>query len=337
MKEAYLYEKLPQERVRCNLCNHHCIIKEGAKGICGVRENRKGVLYTLVYDKVIASNLDPIEKKPLYHFLPGSTSYSIATVGCNFRCVFCQNSDISQMPRDHGMIMGDRITPEEIVSSSLRLGASSISYTYTEPTVYFELALDCARSATKKGLKNVFVTNGYMSEDSLREIYPDLHGANVDLKSFKDSFYKRECGARVEPVLKNIQLMKEMGIWVEVTTLLIPGLNDSREELRDIARFLKEIDPDIPWHISRFHPQYRLTHIPPTPTSIIHMAKDIGYEEGLRFVYTGNIPGDVGENTFCPECGTLLIERFGFYIKKNLLKEGRCPKCNEKIPGVWKI
>ncbi len=335
MKEAYLYEKLEDRNVRCHLCNHQCMIKEGRTGLCGVRENRAGTLISLVYGKVIASHCDPIEKKPLFHFLPGTRSYSIATVGCNFKCLFCQNSDISQMPSDHDRIMGNAMTPEQIIKDALDFRSATISYTYTEPTIYFELAADTARMAVSKGLKNVFVSNGYMTEQCLEEIFPDLHAANVDLKAFNQSFYKEQCGAKLEPVLNTLQTMKRMGVWLEVTTLLIPGLNDSVEELRDLARFLADLDPNIPWHISRFHPTYQLTGISSTPPESIRRARDIGYEAGLTYVYSGNVPGDEGEKTFCHECGVLLIDRFGFNVIQNLIKEGHCPECGSEIPGVW--
>ena len=335
MKEAYLYEKLENEKVRCLLCNHGCVINEGARGICNTRENRTGTLYSLVYGKVIANHCDPIEKKPLFHFLPGSLSYSIATVGCNFRCLFCQNADISQMPTDAKQIMGEEMSPEKIVDNALSTGSATISYTYTEPTVYFELARDTARLAAPKGLKNVFVSNGYMTRQCLREIYPDLHAANVDLKAFSEKFYKEQCGARLGPVLATLETMKEMGIWLEVTTLLINGLNDSPEELKEIARFLADLGTDIPWHISRFHPTYRLTNIPPTDPDTIRRAKDLGYEAGLKYVYTGNLPGDDGEKTLCHSCGKLLIDRFGFSIRHNRIEKGICPECKAEIPGVW--
>ncbi len=335
MKQAYLYEHMDQERVRCHLCSHECIIKNGAKGICGVRENQGGTLVSLVYGKVIATHCDPIEKKPLFHFLPGTRSHSIATVGCNFRCLFCQNADISQMPHDHNRIMGQDMSPEEIVRAAKDTRSATIAYTYTEPTIYFELALDTARIAATQGIKNVFVSNGYMTEACLEAIYPDLHAANVDLKAFTDRFYKEQCGAKLEPVLKTLETMKRMGIWLEVTTLLIPGLNDSPEELKDMARFLVNLDPDIPWHISRFHPTYRLNHLPSTPPDRIRKARDIGYEAGLHYVYTGNLPGDEGEKTFCHGCGERLIDRFGFAISKMTLDGNCCPKCRQPIPGVW--
>ena len=335
MKEAYLYEKLENEKVRCFLCNHQCIIGNGRKGICGVRENRSGTLISLIYGKVIARHCDPIEKKPLFHFLPGSLSYSIATVGCNFKCLFCQNADISQAPSDHDRIMGEDMTPDQIVREALNTHSATISYTYTEPTIFFELSVDTARLAASKGLKNVFVSNGYMTEQCLQEIAPNLHAANVDLKAFSERFYKDQCGAKLEPVLKTLENMKKMGIWLEVTTLLIPGLNDSIEELKDLSLFLATLDTGIPWHISRFHPTYRLTSVPSTPPETIHKARDIGYEAGLKYVYAGNLPGDEGEKTFCHKCGELLIDRFGFYVKQNIIKNSCCPKCGAEIPGVW--
>ena len=335
MKEAYLYEKLENEKVRCLLCNHKCLIKNGGRGICGVRENRAGMLVSLVYGMVIATHCDPIEKKPLFHFLPGTGSYSIATVGCNFRCLFCQNADISQMPSEHNRVIGEDLSPEKIVKNAIDTRSASISYTYTEPTIYYELAVDTARHAVARGLKNVFVTNGYMTEGCLRDIYPDLHAANVDLKAFSEKFYKEQCGARLEPVLKTLATMKEMGIWVEVTTLLIPGLNDSPEELKDLARFLVDLDPNIPWHISRFHPMYRLTTVGSTPSEIIRRSRDLGYHMGLKYVYTGNLPGDEGEKTFCHDCGELLIDRFGFSVRQNRIAKNACPKCGVRIPGVW--
>ncbi len=335
MKEAYLYKKIKDKQVSCRLCNHFCLIEDGQRGLCGVRENRSGTLISLVYGKVIAANCDPIEKKPLFHFLPGTRSYSIATVGCNFKCLFCQNSDISQMPSDRNRIMGTEMTPDQIVSQALNHHACSISYTYTEPTIFFELTLDTARKASAKRLKNVFVTNGYMSKDCLESISTDLHAANVDLKSFRESFYRQQCNAKLKPVLNTLEIMKNMGVWLEVTTLLIPQRNDSPEELKDIAGFLATLDPNIPWHISRFHPTYRLTNALPTPRQSIQRAREIGLEAGLKYVYSGNLPGDEGEKTFCHKCGTSLIDRIGFSIMENRIKNGHCPKCGSSVPGIW--
>jgi pyruvate formate lyase activating enzyme len=335
MKEAYLYEKQEDSKVRCFLCNHRCVIKDGARGVCNVRENRRGELFSLIYGKVIARHVDPIEKKPLFHFLPGSRSFSIATAGCNFRCVFCQNADISQMPADQKRIWGEDTLPGAIVQDALSSRSATIAYTYTEPTVFFELALDTARLASGKGLRNVFVSNGYMTEACLNEIHPDLHGANVDLKAFTDRYYKELCGAKLAPVLKTLEAMVKLGIWLEVTTLLVPGQNDSEDELEDLAGFLAGLDPGIPWHISRFHPTYKLTNIRATPPETIRRARDIGYEAGLQYVYTGNLPGDSGEKTFCHQCGETLIDRYGFSVLAIEIEKGRCPKCSAGIPGVW--
>ncbi len=335
MKEAYLYEKLEDRKVRCRLCNHQCVIANGKKGLCHVRENSEGTLHSLVYEKVIAAHCDPIEKKPLFHFLPGTLSYSIATVGCNFKCLFCQNADISQMPFDSHMITGRRMSPDQIVTDAVNNNARSISYTYTEPTIYFELAADTAELSTAKGLKNVFVTNGYMSRQCLEQIHPDLHAANVDLKAFSEDFYKNQCSAKLAPVLESIKTMKEMGVWVEVTTLLIPGLNDAPDELKKLAGFLADTDTSIPWHISRFHPTYRLSDHPVTPSKAVQKARQIGLQAGLRYVYAGNLPGDDGEKTFCHECGELLIDRYGFSVRQNRITNGCCPACNADIPGVW--
>jgi len=314
------YEPLEGKKVRCFLCAHHCNIKEGKRGICHVREHRGGVLNTLVYGKVISMNVDPIEKKPLFHFLPGSTSLSIATVGCNFRCEHCQNYSISEYPRVH---------------DAVRYGCESISYTYTEPTIFFEFAFDCAKLARAKGIRNVFVSNGYISPEAARAIAPYLDVNNIDLKG-DDEFYRNLCGARLKPVQETIRLMKELGVWVEVTTLIIPGYNDTDQQLQDIAGFLVSVDRSIPWHVSQFYPTHRLTDTPRTPLSTLRKACDIGYRAGLAYVYEGNVPGNGGEDTHCPECRELLISRVGFSIKESRLKEDACPICGFRIHGVWK-
>jgi pyruvate formate lyase activating enzyme len=333
--EALLYQKEANQVVRCSLCAHRCRITPGARGVCGVMENNKGVLYSLVYGIVIAENVDPIEKKPLFHVLPGSRTYSIATVGCNFRCTFCQNHTISQMPRESGRIAGQKRTPAEIVETALETGSQSIAYTYTEPTVFFDFAYDTAKIAHRKGLKNIYVTNGYMTSEMLETLSPYLDAANVDLKSFRDEFYKKYCGGRLQPVLDSLRKMKELGIWVEVTTLLIPDLNDSNEELSRIAEFVASLGTETPWHISRFHPEYEMTDRPLTPSSSIHEAVKTGKSFGLKYVYSGNLPGDSGENTFCPGCGRLLIGRYGFSIEQFALQNATCPYCGAKIDGIF--
>jgi pyruvate formate lyase activating enzyme len=334
MKEAMLYDKLKEGKVKCNLCNHRCLISPSKKGICAVRENRAGTLYSLVYGSAVSSNVDPIEKKPLFHFLPGSRSYSIATVGCNFKCLHCQNSEISQTPRDHDRIIGKNYGCKEIVEDALNCNCKSISYTYTEPTIFFEYAYDTAKLAHKEGIKNVFVTNGYMTSETLKTIGPYLDAANVDLKAFSDDFYKDICGAKLNFILDSIRLMKELGVWVEVTTLIIPRLNDREDELQKIAEFIKEVGEEIPWHVSAFYPTYKLLDYPRTPAKTLHTAREIGLNAGLRYVYCGNIPGDEGENTYCYNCKELLIERQGYLISKNRVKDDLCPACGVKIDGI---
>jgi pyruvate formate lyase activating enzyme len=320
--------------VHCFLCPHHCHIAPGERGRCGVRENRDGALVALTYEFPISAAVDPIEKKPLFHFLPGSLTFSIATVGCNFTCLFCQNSDISQMPRDQGVIRGSHFSVEEVVARALDTGCRSISYTYTEPTIFFEYARDCARLAVSKGLRNVFVSNAFMTRQALDMIDGDLHAANIDLKGFSDDYYREVVGAPLKPVLDSIRRMVERGVWVEVTTLLIPGRNDSDEELRGLTRFLVSVNPDIPWHVSRFHPTYRMTDVPPTPVGSIERALRIGREEGLRFVYGGNVVGHDSESTLCPSCNERVIERRGFAISRTRLDGNKCRTCGTEIPLV---
>lgn len=336
MHEAMLYEKMAGNRVRCHLCAHYCVIADGKKGVCRVRENRDGVLYTLVYGRTISQNLDPVEKKPLFHFYPGSFAYSIATPGCNFRCQWCQNWEISQMPREKDLIAGREAPPEKIVDLALGTGSRSIAYTYTEPTIFFEYAYDTARLAHQEGLANIFVTNGYMTQEMLEMFHPYLEAANVDLKAFRKKTYHRYVGAGLQPILDNLKLMKRLGIWLEITTLVIPDINDDPAELREAARFVaQELGMDTPWHISRFFPAYKMTKVPPTPLATLQRARQIGLEEGLHYVYVGNIPDDRGQDTFCPECGGLLIRRRGYWISENKIRRGRCPNCSTPIAGVW--
>ena len=336
MNEALLYTREQANTVSCMLCSHHCRIKEGRRGICGVRENRDGRLYSLVYGRLAAENIDPIEKKPLFHFLPASHSYSIATVGCNFFCRHCQNYRISQYPHmNQGEIAGNPRTPEQVVDAAQQSGCRSISYTYVEPTIFYEFARDCMVLAHERGIANVFVSNGYMTPECARELAPLLDGINIDIKAFTEDFYRTICKAHLQPVLDSVQLMKELGVWVETTTLLIPGLNDAEEELRGIASFIHAIDPAIPWHVTAFRPAYKLTDRGPTPVSSLRLGRQIGQQQGLRFVYEGNIPGEGGENTYCPSCGTELVSRFGFSIRSNNIKNGTCSACGEQIEGVW--
>jgi pyruvate formate lyase activating enzyme len=335
LKEAMLYRSLDELRVGCDLCSHRCEIVPEKYGICGVRQNREGKLFTHVYGEVIAAHVDPIEKKPLYHYLPGSIAFSIATIGCNFQCPFCQNWQISQKSRRKGNSGSSKFfSPEEVVRAAKNQGCQSISYTYTEPTVFFEFAYDTAKLAKKEGLGNSFVTNGYMTPETLETINPYLDACNVDLKSFSDNFYQEMCKAHLEPVCASIRLMKTLGIWVEITTLIIPGQNDSDEELTEIARFIADVDPDIPWHISRFHPDYNFTETSATPVDTLRKAHSIGRNEGLRYIYIGNVLGE-SEDTCCPSCGASLIQRTGFYIKNNRILGEKCSFCGNPIAGVF--
>lgn len=335
MQEALLYETLSNGVVRCDLCAHHCRIAPGKLGICQVRKNVDGTLYTLVYDRIISRGVDPVEKKPLFHFFPGTKAYSIATPGCNFKCPWCQNWPIAQMPREQHLINGYEATPQDIVAAAEYSGSHSIAYTYTEPTVFFELAYATAQLAHATGIANIYVTNGYMTEDMLTMFAPYLDAANIDLKAFRDATYRKYVGARLQPVLDSMKTMKRLGIWLEVTTLVIPGLNDDPAEIRDAAAFVaRELGPDTPWHISRFHPAYKMQDRSVTPIETLLKAKEIGLAEGLRFVYVGNVPGGGHEDTLCPECGRVLIRRHGFGVLANRTRAGRCPDCGASIPGV---
>ncbi|MDH5524252.1 MAG: AmmeMemoRadiSam system radical SAM enzyme [Desulfobulbaceae bacterium] len=338
MHPALFFKTLdPKSKLtQCLLCKHHCMIAQGKRGLCKTRENHDGTLYTLTYGKIYSENIDPVEKKPLFHLLPGSLSYSICTVGCNFRCKHCQNFDISQYPHlQPGPFPGNNRLPEDIVEDAIRSGCQSISYTYVEPTIFYEFALDTAKLAHKAGIKNIFVSNGYTGEEATREIAPYLTANNIDLKAFTDKFYKEVCGARLQPVLDTIKLMHELGVWLEITTLVIPGWNDSEEELRDIARFIKSISREIPWHVTRFWPMYKMTDREPTPHHTLRRAREIGFEEGLYYIYIGNIPGDDGENTICPGCGRTIIKRTGFTVQENNLQAGRCRFCQTPIAGIF--
>ncbi len=334
LKEAMLYEQLEENRVACFLCSHRCKISDGKYGICNVRENRGGRLYTHSYGAVIASHLDPIEKKPLYHFYPGTWSYSIAAIGCNFKCGFCQNWQISQVKEAEALGLVPReAEPERILAQARQTRCRSISYTYTEPTIFFEYAFEIARLAAGEGLANIFVTNGFMTGEMIRTARPFLDAANVDLKSFRDETYKKTCKGRLAPVLDSIAEMKRSGMWIEVTTLIVPALNDSEDELKGIARFLAGVDVSIPWHISRFHPQYKMMDNAITSISVLNRAYEIGREAGLRYVYIGNAPGE-GNHTRCWKCQRLLIQREGFSIGQYDIKEGACPQCGTRIDGV---
>ncbi len=334
LKEALLYKKLEEEKVSCYLCSHRCLIAEGDFGICLVRQNKKGTLYTHAYGRVIAAHIDPVEKKPLFHVMPGSMSFSIATIGCNFLCGFCQNWQISQKKEaDKLGMVAQEMAPSEIVKLARKSGCESIAYTYTEPTIFFEYALEIAELARQEGLLNIFVTNGYMTKEALETIGPYLDAANVDLKFFKDESYQKVCAAKLSPVLESIKLMHKMGIWQEITTLVVPSLNESEEELKDIANFIASVGREIPWHVSRFHPDYKLQDQETTSLAALKLAEGIGKKAGLRYVYLGNAPLE-GENTYCYNCHKLLIERYGFEVLQQKTKDSKCGYCFAGIDGL---
>ena len=332
---AQFWRKLPNGHVQCRLCSQFCTIPSGERGFCGVRANNgKGVLYSLVEGGVGALNLDPVEKKPLYHYLPGTTTLSFGTPGCNFACLFCQNATLSHEAREKGEARLQRISAQTLVAEARRSGASSLSFTYSEPTVFFELMAQTADAARQAGLGTIMVSNGFQSPEALSALRDRIQAANIDLKSFREDFYRETCQGRLAPVLDNLKTMRAFGWWVEVTTLLIPGLNDSSEELRELARFIvQELGQGVPWHISRFRPAFRMQYASPTPLADLERAARIGQEEGLHFVYLGNVAPQAWEGTFCPNCGQKLLARAGF-ITQGLPFDGRCA-CGERIPGIW--
>jgi len=339
-----LFKTLPNNQIQCLACNNYCIIPNGKTGLCGVRQNNHGELKLLVDNKAAAVNLDPIEKKPLFHFLPGATAFSLGTFGCNFACEFCQNWDISQKFKnqkskikiENDVWYGEDWKPEKIVNYCQENKIPVIAYTYNEPTVWTEYALATMKLAKKAKIENVWVSNGYMSKETLELIAPYLDAINVDLKSFREDFYQRIIHAHLEPVKENIRKIWQMGIWEEITTLIIPGLNDSEEELKDLAEFLVKISPDLPWHISAFYPAYKMLDTPSTPQKTLIKAYNIGKKAGLKYVYTGNIPDNNYESTYCPKCGAKLIERCGITMIENKLNNGKCPKCGAEISGRWR-
>ena len=335
-KEALLYQKNDDLSVECHLCAHCCTIKPGKAGICQVRENKAGELYTLAYGNLIAQHADPIEKKPLYHFLPGSRAWSIASPGCNFRCQWCQNWEISQLPRYSKEHQRNHVEPAQVIEDAIAHGCQSIAFTYTEPTVFFEYTLDVAKLAKNVGLRTIYVTNGYMTSEMIEMIAPWLDAANVDIKSFNEQVYRKSIGAHLQPVLDACIELKNKGIWLEVTTLLVPGINDDLEEIKSLAEFIfNDLGKETPWHISRYFPAYQLNEKLPTSGELMDAAKMIGKNAGLQFVYEGNISGDSA--TYCPVCGSSVIRREGFTAKMiGMDSFGRCIKCGTDIAGRFK-
>jgi len=337
-KEAYLSRPLRDGTVQCRVCEHFCTLRPGETGRCGVRRNDGGTLFLTVYGTPVSINLDPVEKKPLFHFLPGGQILSIGTIGCNFQCPFCQNWTISQARGwdERATFHGRTATPEMLVETCRRAGAPMIAYTYNEPTVFFEYTYDTARLAHEHGIRNVYVSNGFMSQETLEMLAPVLDGINVDLKAFTEAFYHEQCRGRLAPVQRNIRtIAQETDIWIEVTTLLIPGLNDSEAELRAMAAWLAEVDAEMPWHVTAFHPDYQMTDVPPTSQAALARAYQIGRDAGLRYVYVGNVLDTDRESTACPQCGELLIRRRWFSVDERWRERGICPRCGQAIAGVW--
>jgi len=335
VKDARFWESVGKgDMVKCRLCPHECTVPKGTRGICGVRENREGKYKTLVYSRPVSMNVDPIEKKPLFHFLPGTKAFSIATAGCNIECKFCQNWQISQAkPED---IDSQYVPPEKIVEHALDSKSQSIAYTYSEPTIFYEYMYDTAKMGKEKGLHSVIISNGFMNEKPLRELCAQLSGVKIDLKAFTEKFYKETCGGSLQPVLHTLEVLKEIGIWYEIVVLIVPTLNDSEKETREMCQWIvKTLGTDVPVHFSRFHPTYKILNLPRTPVATLERCHAIAKEEGIKFPYLGNVWNHKLENTFCPKCGKLLIRRQGYYTKIEGLKQGKCEKCGEAIPGFW--
>jgi len=330
---AKYYQALDNNMIQCLLCPNKCLLSKGQRGICRVRQNIDGQLYSLNYGNVASANLDPIEKKPFFHFLPGSEAFSIATAGCNLQCNFCQNWQISQVfPED---IQSQYMLPEQVVEQALASGAQSIAYTYSEPIIFFEYIIDIIKIARQKGLKNVVISAGYINEEPLRELCQYVDAIKIDLKAFKQSFYDKMTGGQLAPILRNLKIIQEEGVWLEIVNLVIPGENDSPEEIRQMTQWIKDnLGEEVPLHFTRFHPMYKLQNLPSTPEETLKKAREIALEVGLKYVYTGNIGNIDMESTYCSNSGALAIKRHGYFILQNNLQNGQCPD-GQEIPGVW--
>ncbi len=332
--EARYYEKLADRKIRCTLCPRACVIDDLERGYCGVRENREGTYYTLVHSRPCTWHVDPIEKKPFYHVLPGTDAYSIATVGCNVECKFCQNWQISQVRPEQ--VRNLVLPPKELADRAVQSGARGVAYTYTEPVIYYEYMLDGAKACRDRGLRNVMVSGGYIQREPMVELCEVLDAVKIDLKAYTETFYQEQCSGELKPVLDTLELLVEKGVWTEIVYLVIPTLNDSEEELTGMCKWVRRsLGPDVPVHFTRFHPDYRLQNLPRTPVRTLNRAVDIGRAEGLRYVYVGNVPGHSSENTVCPTCGAVLVERRGYATVLRGIADGACRKCAAAIPGVW--
>jgi pyruvate formate lyase activating enzyme len=335
LKVASFWKKLNDKILQCQLCPRRCVIPDGKRGYCGVRENRAGTLYTLVYAKPVAIHVDPIEKKPLFHFLPSTSAFSIATTGCNLKCKFCQNWEISQARPEE--VEYTYIEPKELVEKAIESGSPTIAYTYTEPTIFYEYMLETAKLARARGLRNIMHSNGYINEEPLRQLCKYLDAANIDLKGFSDEYYAKLTDATLEPVLKSLKVLREEGVHIEITNLILPGFNDDEPTLKKMCLWIKDnLGADTPVHFGRFFPLYKLANLNPTPVETLEKARAIALECGLKYVYIGNVGGHPAENTYCPRCKKIVIERKGYFITQNNLIDGKCKFCAEDIKGVWK-
>jgi pyruvate formate lyase activating enzyme len=332
--EARFYEKLPYKKIKCKLCPRECVIDDRERGYCGVRENRGGTYYSLVYSRIVAAHVDPIEKKPLFHFLPGSMAFSVATAGCNVNCKMCQNWDISQVRPEQ--VTGTFIPPRDLAARCRQYPCPSIAYTYSEPVVFSEYVLDCAEAGRAAGVKSVVISGGYIQQEPLKQLCRRVDAIKIDLKAFSEKYYKEVVNGELKPVLNALATIRKLGTWTEVVYLVIPALNDSDDEFRGLARWIKaELGRDVPLHFSRFHPEYLLKNLPPTPVPTLERAKAICDAEGLEYVYIGNVPGHPAESTFCPKCRRVVVERAGLTVRAMHLDGGKCKFCQQVIPGIW--
>lgn len=335
VKEAMFYERLEEQRVQCKLCPWECAVADQERGTCGVRENRQGTYYTLVHSQPCAVHVDPIEKKPLFHYLPGSLAFSLATAGCNIECAFCQNWDIAQVRPEQ--VASYDLPPEGVTDVALRYNCKTVAYTYSEPVIFYEYMYDSAAYAPQYQLGNVMISNGFINPEPLKQLCQYLTAVKIDLKAFTESFYKDVCRGELKPVLTTLETLRDLGIWYEIVVLLVPTLNDSRTELQAMCNWIAtELGTHVPVHFSRFHPMYKLKNLPPTPVSTIEMARTIAIDTGLHFTYVGNVPGHPGESTYCPNCGEIVVQRVGYKILKvDIDTQGKCYHCGQNIPGIW--
>ena len=332
--EAMFWDKLPGNLIKCRLCPRECEVADVERGTCGVRENQGGAYQTLVYGALCSANVDPIEKKPLFHYLPGTPAFSVATAGCNIECKFCQNWQISQFRPEQ--VQSVLVAPDKLVAECMAARCPTIAYTYSEPVVACEYVHDSAAVARAQGVGSVMISNGYIQEKPLRQLCRQLTGVKIDLKAFTEKFYAETCSGQLKPVLATLETLKEIGIWFELVILIIPTLNDSPEEVRQMSEWVvKQLGPDVPMHFTRFHPTYRITNLPQTPIPTLESCRQIALDAGVRYVYAGNVPLHPGENTYCHQCKNELVQRVGFRVVSNQIKDGKCPKCGAAIPGVW--